>query len=274
MLTLFNNYTNAGDTANAVLVGRNLFNRTPSSSEIFGAYFGYLCGLAEASQDHRTGQEYAGLASIALAFYEENAELDEDAVEDIAAYRSRLSDISLELFKQEQAHAEAARKENEIKTTRILTDVYRLKEKLHKAATRAEFDKLLPELGKLDAQLDKNALGSASGTYDALAKEIAELMSAKMSEFERTENRAYNERAAQAFSEAFSRFQYDEAAYRNQTRLFELASTKLFAYDASRLFNETLIYYSHVYNYIFGKLSDEGKLALTRFSIECERKLG
>ena len=52
-----------------------------------------------------------------------------------------------------------------------------------------------------------------------------------------------------------------------------LVSSTLFAFDAGRLFNETLIYYNHVYSFIFGKLDDDGKLALTRYSIECERKM-
>lgn len=34
-----------------------------------------------------------------------------------------------------------------------------------------------------------------------------------------------------------------------------------------------LIFYNHVYSYIFSKLDDNGKLELTRYSIECERKL-
>lgn len=46
------------------------------------------------------------------------------------------------------------------------------------------------------------------------------------------------------------------------------------SYDAGRLFNETLIFYNHVYSYIFNKLDDNGKLELTKYSIECERKQG
>jgi hypothetical protein len=47
---------------------------------------------------------------------------------------------------------------------------------------------------------------------------------------------------------------------------------ELFSYDASRLTNETLIYYNHVYNYILSKLNDEEKLTMTKLSIIAEKK--
>lgn len=53
-----------------------------------------------------------------------------------------------------------------------------------------------------------------------------------------------------------------------------LAAIAFTGYDAGRLFNETLIFYNHVYSYIFNKLDDNGKLELTKYSIECERKQG
>lgn len=43
-------------------------------------------------------------------------------------------------------------------------------------------------------------------------------------------------------------------------------------FDASRLYNETLVYYNHVYNYILNELSDEEKFTLTKYAVMCERK--
>lgn len=93
-----------------------------------------------------------------------------------------------------------------------------------------------------------------------------------MREMEYKNNIAYNKKAAEAYDKAFKLFKGNESNYKNQTQLFNLVSSTLFAYDAAKLFNETLIYYNHVYSYVFGKLDDDGKFALTRFSIECERK--
>lgn len=109
--------------------------------------------------------------------------------------------------------------------------------------------------------------------YDQINKECTACISDKMREMEHVNNVAYNKKAVDAYDSAFKKFKGDENKYKNnQTQLFALVSSTLFAYDAARLFNESLIYYNHVYSYIFSKLDDDGKLALTRFSIECERK--
>lgn len=47
MLSLFEKYKNDGKITEALLVGRNLFNRNSGDEIIFSAYFEYLCTLAE-----------------------------------------------------------------------------------------------------------------------------------------------------------------------------------------------------------------------------------
>lgn len=98
-------------------------------------------------------------------------------------------------------------------------------------------------------------------------------ISAKMRQLEYKDNIDYNKKAVNAYNSAFTSFKNNESRYKDKSQLFGLVSTTLFAYDAGRLFNETLIFYNHVYSYIFSKLDDNGKLELTRYSIECERKL-
>lgn len=136
------------------------------------------------------------------------------------------------------------------------------------------YDKIISQITKIDGEIDKSVLSNEQQTsYDALTKNLTEVVSEKMREFEQRNNVAYNKDAVNSFSDAFQRFKKDSAQFKNQAALFSLVSETLFKYDASRLFNETLIYYNHVYSYIFAKLDDDGKLALTRFSIECEKKL-
>lgn len=109
--------------------------------------------------------------------------------------------------------------------------------------------------------------------YDRLTKECTEAISRKMQELEYKSNKRYNKTAIEAYAKAYKAFKDDESLCKNWPRLSRLASETLFAFEASRLFNETLIYYNHVYSYIFNKLDDDGKLALTGLSVDCERKL-
>ena len=155
-----------------------------------------------------------------------------------------------------------------------IPDEYILKDTLQSADTQESFDAILVKIGKIDSEIDKDALTEEqNNVYEALTKDHTELIGSKMRQLEYKKNIDYNKKAAEAFASAFERFRKDEGKYKKQTQLFTLASKTLFAYDASRLFNETLIYYNHVYSYIFSKLDDDGKFALTRYPIECERKL-
>lgn len=150
-----------------------------------------------------------------------------------------------------------------------------IKQKLENAKTHAEFDKLLQEISAVDAEIDHDNLTSEQKThYDQLNKSCTDTISAKMRQLEYKDNIDYNKKAVNAYNSAFTSFKNNESRYKDKSQLFSLVSTTLFAYDAGRLFNETLIFYNHVYSYIFNKLDDNGKLELTKYSIECERKQG
>ena len=274
MLTLFNSYKNAGKIKEALMVGRNAFNRNPASTEVFNAYYSYLCTLAETLPSYTDRKSFADQANVALAFYTENTMLTEASVAEIAECQSRLDAIYTEISGVQKAKADKEQKDIEYHNDECLKKLYTLKDKLQASSTQEEFDSILIQVGQTDGVIFKDRLTqNQSDTYDALTKESTDLISEKMRELEYKKHVAYNKQAADSFAKAFSQFRNNESKYKNQTQLFSLVSTTLFAYDASRLFNETLIYYNHVYSYIFSKLDDDGKLALTRFSIECERKL-
>lgn len=162
----------------------------------------------------------------------------------------------------------------EATNTTQIKKLYTIKQKLENAKTHAEFDKLLQEISAVDAEIDHDNLTSEQKThYDQLNKSCTDTISAKMRQLEYKDNIDYNKKAVNAYNSAFTSFKNNESRYKDKSQLFGLVSTTLFAYDAGRLFNETLIFYNHVYSYIFSKLDDNGKLELTRYSIECERKL-
>lgn len=274
MLSLFEKYKNDGKITEALLVGRNLFNRNSGDEKIFSAYFEYLCTLAETLPSLADRINYAEQASVALAFYSENAELTSESVDALSGQQQRIDGILSEIESTKAKRVADERAEIEAHNSECLKKLYSLKDEMHRATTQDEFDKILVKIGETDTAMDKDEFtDEQSSIYKSLTKGHTELISEKMHQLEHIKNIAYNKQAADAFASAFDRFRKDENKYRNQSQLFLLASTTLFAFDASRLFNETLIYYNHVYSYIFSKLDDDGKLALTRYSIECERKL-
>lgn len=273
MLSLFEEYKRNGKIAEALLAGRNLFNRNPGDEKIFSAYFDYLCTLAETLPSSADRKNFAKQANVALAFYAENAMLTREFVEAFAKYQQRV-DVILE--ETEKTNMERMKEEQEAAESRnagTLKKLFALKDSMQREITQEKFDEILVEIEKLDSVIEKDMFTEEQASiYESLTKEITGLISVKMRQIEHRKNIAYNQQAAEAFASAFEKFCKEESRYKNQTQLFSLASTTLFAFDASRLFNETLIYYNHVYSYIFSKLDDGGKLALTRYAIECERK--
>ena len=183
--------------------------------------------------------------------------------------KMRIDENQRDYFLREQKRAIEATNTTQIKK------LYTIKQKLENAKTHAEFDKLLQEISAVDAEIDHDNLTSEQKThYDQLNKSCTDTISAKMRQLEYKDNIDYNKKAVNAYNSAFTSFKNNESRYKDKSQLFSLVSTTLFAYDAGRLFNETLIFYNHVYSYIFNKLDDNGKLELTKYSIECERKQG
>lgn len=274
MLELFNEYKNSNQITDALLIGRNLFNRNPDNQEVFSAYFDLLCSLAENLPLLSERKSFMEQADVALAFFSENAELDRAILSSFHAYQERLGTIQNAILSEEQKSSTAqANKIQEINNQQI-KKIYTIRDNLRKADTQEEFDRLLAELSAADRAIDKDMLSEKQANqYDALTKTCTEAISKKMQELECKSNMVYNKKAIEAYARAFRACKNDESLCKNWSRLSRLASETLFAFEASRLFNETLIYYNHIYSYIFNKLDDDGKLALTGLSVDCERKL-
>ena len=275
MNPMFNEYKDAGKIQEALLIGRNMVNKAPGDSECVNAYLDFLLMLDEKLPRTDERKSFADQANLVLSFYEENADLTDDIINDIHVYHNRLGAVVTDIAQLEQEEYEKQKRAIEATNTTQIKKLYTIKQKLENAKTHAEFDKLLQEISAVDAEIDHDNLTSEQKThYDQLNKSCTDTISAKMRQLEYKDNIDYNKKAVNAYNSALTSFKNNESRYKDKSQLFSLVSTTLFAYDAGRLFNETLIFYNHVYSYIFNKLDDNGKLELTKYSIECERKQG
>ena len=275
MNPMFNEYKDAGKIQEELLIGRNMVNKAPGDSECVNAYLDFLLMLAAKLPRTDERKSFADQANLVLSFYEENADLTDDIINNIHVYHNRLGAVVTDIAQLEQEEYEKQKRAIEATNTTQIKKLYTIKQKLENAKTHAEFDKLLQEISAVDAEIDHDNLTSEQKThYDQLNKSCTDTISAKMRQLEYKDNIDYNKKAVNAYNSAFTSFKNNESRYKDKSQLLGLVSTTLFAYDAGRLFNETLIFYNHVYSYIFNKLDDNGKLELTKYSIECERKQG
>ena len=257
----------------ALLVGKNLFNQQPFNESIFTSYFNFLCKFAlyPITTDER--KYYANEADIALAYFTENVKINESTLGLIKESKTQLESIIKDIISVENTLAESALKEIQNKNTVELSNLIDLKGKLFLVNNKVDFDSLLHSVQKCENKIEKKYLSQEQNElYENLTSEYSNIVNDKLLELERIENVEYNKSAVKSFKLVFDKFQSAESKYRdNQSQLYALVSENLFGYDASRLFNETLIFYNHVYSFIFSKLDDDGKYRLTQFSIDCEK---
>ena len=275
MNELFNKYVSKERFRDALLVGRNLVNRNPGNREYFKEYFHLLIKLADELPMFSERESYLNQAGVALAFFEENVVLDEEMMGKLSDDHSKLDESIKTLRADIKQSEEEDREANFKKTDQLLKDLFRSKDRILQATTQERLNQILTEVATVDQQIDHSLFNKEqTGVYNELNQTMTDLISKKMREFEHKNNIVYNQKAADNFARAFSEFKANEDQYKSDlSKLYELTSHFLFGFDAARLFNETLVYYNHVYSYIFGKLNDDGKLALTRYSIECEKNL-
>ena len=93
MNPMFNEYKDAGKIQEALLIGRNMVNKAPGDSECVNAYLDFLLMLAEKLPRTDERKSFADQANLVLSFYEENADLTDDIINDIHVYHNRLGAV-------------------------------------------------------------------------------------------------------------------------------------------------------------------------------------
>lgn len=264
---LFHQYKEAGQTKRALLVGQNMINRNPGDSGCFEAYFDYLLLLA-GNEDVQTAKSFLQQATGALAFFSESVDIDEHSVELIINKENELNRVS-EIInqKQEEIIREAVRQEVAYNNA-ALELLGQLLEKINKCKNQADFNTYLNNMDKIDQSINREKLSKGQeARYAKLTQKSSAIVSAKMAYFEDAKNREYNISAIEAYEKVFNMFKNGKLATGHK-KVLKL----LFSFDPSRLYNETLVYYNHVYNYVLSKLSDEEKFTITKYAIMCEKK--
>lgn len=273
MSNLFEKYRSAGNDEAALMVAHNEFNKAPGDKAAFEQYFSFVCSLGTSLPFLLDRQAALDKAAVALEYFKENAELDEELVEWILAEQTSLEDCYEALAREdnELMKKQALDVENENNT--VLKRLFDLRDELQEVKTRDAFDDVLNRIRLEDGKLDQDAFTEEQKrVYDTLSRAHTSLITGKTAELEREENMDYNSRAVGFFADAFSKFKKDENRYtKNEDALKSLADTYLFAFDANRLLPATVAYYNYIYQYIFDKLSEDGKLFLTRLATEKDR---
>lgn len=267
MLDLFFRYMKSGDNKRALLAGQNMVNHNPGDKKYFEVYFDFLVFLAQ-NKDVLVADSFLQQATGLLAFFSENVEVDENIIDFIISKENELNRVAEELKqKQENIDREAIRQEV-IYHNDAMELLEQILEKIKRCESSGEFNKYVDNLAKIDQSINRDRLSERQAKkYVELTRKSSDVVSSKMAYFENVKNRGYNISALEAYEKVFNMFKNGKVVGNHKEII-----KGLFMFDTSRLYNETLVYYNHVYNYILGQLSDEEKFTLTKYAVMSERK--
>ncbi len=269
---LYQKMKEEGRYRDAHLVIRNLFSRNSDNLELFQ---GFINDCLENTQvyggtlEERKG--YLAEAFTAISVFSETAEITEEVLREIGDFMKKCDEAREFLNKEEDKYYLQQLEEISQKNDGLLKDLEdKILDQMPKAKTQEAFDRLMAEIAKLDMQLDKDALSDKQQErYGILTNSNSQIVSEKMEELNHSSLLEYNKKAVRSFYKVFQDFTENEARYTDKEgNLRGLMTAYFFTYDTSKLFNESLIYYNHVYSMIFQKVSDPLKYKLTEWAIE------
>ena len=273
-MELFDKLIKENKIWDAQIVGKNLFCQNPGEVTCFKNYFELCIKVASWEIEIETRSFFATEAELALNVFSEKCNINGKTLKIIQDSRSELvsvsNDINLYVQKQTNEQELAAFESN----NKVLAGLSKLKTEMNGANDQIEFDKVLVKMSNYEEGLDKTILTPEQNTlYNSLTRDFSALVSQKMADISHKEDIQYNKTAADSFKKAFELFKANEDKYKkSDSELYGLVSQYLFAFDAKRLFNECLVYYNHVYSYLFNKLDDNGKFRFTQFSFDTPKQ--
>lgn len=267
---LFKQLSSQNNIWDAQLVGKNQLCKFPSDKSIFESYFNFCVKICHLPIEIETRQFFLKEAELALSIFCEKAEINIAVLKFIENKRIDLVDASNSINQSIQELVATEKEAMTSKNQTNLINLIKLKSQFVECTSKNKFDELIIKMSELESSLDKDSFSDDQQLhYENLTKDYADIISHSMARIGKLNDTKYNREAVESFKKAFDLFKSDPTLYSNSdSKLYNLVSKYLFAYDAKKLFNETLVYYNHVYTFIFNKLDDNGKFNLTKISID------
>lgn len=272
-MSFFNLLKESGKYTEAYIVIKNYFNNNRDDEQIFLAFvdLGLKLSALDIMFDERKG--YLNEVSNALAIYTDYADMSESTLEVISNVTEQIGKAYDNIVNSEQMYIKEQQKRESEKNNDILQRLAEQNELLKKVSSQLQFDQKLKDITCLEENLNKeNFTENQQMSYDTLTKHYSDTISRKMEELHKIELLEINKKAIKAFKNVFDLFTAQKKKYKeSESDLKALVVHSLFAFDSRDLFNETLVYYNHIYSLIFNEISDDMKYKLTEWSLKASQ---
>lgn len=257
-----------GNFIDAYLVAKNNLSRNIANLTCFREFIDLALEIAGYNIVFDERKQYVSDANAALAMFSEAVVIDEDVITIIKMVRSKINEVTKTILEAEQNYFEDVNRKIQDQNTEQLNKLVQIYDTIQSAQTQHDFDVALAKVSDVEAQLQKQAFSKDQAeTYEKLTQQYSQAISQKMEAINKNELLAYNKRAIACFNEVFTAFKREPSKYKDESTLKALMTTKFFAFDSSKLFNESLVFYNHVYSLVFQESPDMLKYKLTEWAL-------
>ena len=261
-----------GRFVDAYIVAKNALSKDIGNAELFQHFIDLALEIAMYDIIFDERKQYVSDANSALALFAENVDMSEAALAMIKQAKARVTETFLAVCQEEEVYfAQQAGSVRE-KNTELLNQLVDIYNRIKSAKDQSQFEKILSEVSQVEAQLAKEVFSADQQTsYEMLSKSFSQAISEKMEELNRNELLDYNKRAVSCFNDVLQAFKRDSGKYKNESNLKALMTSKFFVFDSSKMFNETLVFYNHVYSVVFQDVNDTLKFKLTEWALRTDK---
>ena len=257
-----------GNFTDAYLVAKNDLSRNIDNLNCFRTFIDIALEIASYNILFEERKQYIADANVALTMFSEAVVLDEDAITIIKNTRIQINEMAQKILSEEQEFFENETRKIQDENTEHLSKLVEIYDAIQTSKTQTEFDAVLARVAEVEALLQKQFFTKEqSESYEKLTKQFSQAISEKMEAINKAELLDYNKRAIACFNDVFTAFKREPSRYKDESSLKALMTTKFFAFDSSKLFNESLVFYNHVYSLVFQESPDALKYKLTEWAL-------
>lgn len=259
---------NKENFVDAYLVLKNLLCRDIDNPILFKEYIDLTLEIASYQIEFSERKQYINEANSALVIFSESAKIDEQILQLIKDSKSRIEKSYQTILAEEQESLQAEESIIIDENTKHLNELSKIYIEIQESKTQKEFDASLEKIESVENSLKKDFFTSTQqNTYETLTKQYSKGIGSKMEAINRNELLDYNKKAVKSFNDVFTAFRNEPTKYKNESNLKAIMTSKFFSFDSSMLFNETLVFYNHVYSVIFQEVNDSLKYKLTEWAL-------
>lgn len=277
MNEIYQKYKNRDDGMSvAYLIIKNLLNKDIGNKELFDEFLNTSMQIIEMPITFEERYTILNEVDSAFMLFMDNTEIKEETLDYYWLVKNKIGDtrnkIQEEEEKQYKEDFDKILEENKKK----ITEMANKNSDIKKANSQKGLEKVLEEIKKIDDEIDTDFLDDdIQKVYEQNEELRTKLVYEKIEEIQRSEKMNYNVKAANDIQYVYNELKHNKNKYISQQgNLKNLLQRRMFILDMNRLFNETIVYYNFVYNWIFqnSDIDDGLKFKITEWAAITEKE--